>query len=253
MDRISFPVVQKRLQTEDGLKAPVKAIIRTDSNVILGVVGLDYKMVPHKEVVEGIEKYIPTTLENRRFTLCRDGAILFAFYSTPLIGDAEIRDGDVIKFGLEAFNSYNGELAVGFMLRAKRVQNGAFLFIPKSIATISMRHRGGLNLPEIKDEFLKRMPLFMQTAMKWKEWSTITPKQDDIVKFLDKVVGERLQKELLEKYNSQFDKTVWGLYNVLANYATNEIKLHKNNEDNKRVSQFNFEKKVFSAFYFIDW
>jgi hypothetical protein len=253
MTTIDFPVVEKRLQTEEGLKAPAKAILRTDKDKILGVVGLDYKMILHKDVVEGIEKHVPTLLQNRRFVVCREGAIMFALYSTPQISDEVIRDGDIVQFGLEAFNSYNGEMQVGFMLRAKRTKNNTYLFIPKSIATISMKHKGGLNIEEIKGEFLKRMPLFMQTATKWREWTKISPKETDIETFLDKVVGERLKKELVEKYLLQNDKTVWGLYNVLADYATHEIKQHKGNEENKRVTQFNFEKKVFSSFYFMEW
>jgi hypothetical protein len=253
LSKIDFPVEEKRLQTAEGVLAPAKGILRTDNNNVLGVVGLDYKLVLHKAVVEGIEKYVPTQLDNRRLTVCRGGAIMFSYYSTPQIAEEQIREGDIVSFGLEAFNSYDGSLQVGFMLRARRIKNNANLYIPKSIANISMKHTGLLNIGEIKEAFLKRMPLFMQTARKWKEWTQITPGVEKVKEFLEKVVGERLMKEILFDYEAQSDKSVWGLYNVLSQYATHEIKVRKSNEENKRVTQFNFEKKVFTQFYFVEW
>jgi len=62
-----------------------------------------------------------------------------------------------------------------------------------------------------------------------------------------------LQKQLFLDYASQGDKSVWGLYNVLAHYSTHAIKQHKNNTENKRITQFQFEKKAFTSFYFVDW
>jgi len=253
LQKVDFPVEEKRLQTAEGILAPAKGILRTDTNKVLGVVGLDYKMVLHKAVIEGIEKNVPSRLQNRRITVCRDGAIMFSYYNTPDIADECIQDGDIVQFGLEAFNSYNGELQVGFMLRARRLKNNSSLFIPKSIANISMKHSGRMDIESIKSAFLKRMPLFMQTASKWKEWTKITPPEFKVKEFLEKAVGERLQKDLMFDYQASPDKSVWGLYNVLAHYSTHAIKTHKSNEENKRVTQFNFEKKIFTNFYFVDW
>ena len=253
LSRIDFEVQEKRLQTAEGVLAPAKGILRVDNQDVLGVVGLDYKLVPHKDVLEGIEKNIPTQLQNRRITVCRGGAIMFSQYDTPQIADECIQDGDIVQFGLEAFNSYDGSLQVGFMLRARRLKNNANLFIPKSIASIAMKHSSKLNIGTIKDAFLKRMPLFMQTASKWKEWTKIIPSEQKIKDFLEKTVGERLVKSLMLDYLASPDKSVWGLYNVLAQYSTHAIKVHKNNEENKRVTQFLFEKKAFTSFYFVDW
>ncbi len=253
LSKIEFEVQEKRLQTAEGVMAPAKGILRTDTQKVLGVVGLDYKLIHHKDVVEGIEKNVPTHLSNRRLTVCREGSVMFSYYDTPQIADECIKDGDIVQFGLEAFNSYDGSLQVGFMLRAKRLKNNASLFIPKSIASIAMKHSSRLNISTIKDAFLKRMPLFMQTANKWKKWTNIIPSEEKVQKFLEDTVGERLQKQLFLDYASQGDKSVWGLYNVLAHYSTHAIKQHKNNTENKRITQFQFEKKAFTSFYFVDW
>ena len=116
-----------------------------------------------------------------------------------------------------------------------------------------MKHSSKLNIDTIKDAFLKRMPLFMQTAQKWREWTKITPSENKVKDFLEKSVGERLQKSLMFDYQASPDKSVWGLYNVLAHYSTHAIKVQKNNEENKRMTQFSFEKKTFASFYFVDW
>ena len=253
LSKIDFEVQEKRLQTAESVLAPAKGILRVDTQKVLGVVGLDYKLIHHKDVIDGIEKNVPTQLTNRRLTVCREGGVMFSYYDTPQIADECIKDGDIVQFGLEAFNSYDGSLQVGFMLRAKRLKNNASLFIPKSIASIAMKHSSRLNISTIKDAFLKRMPLFMQTASKWKEWTTVLPTEEKVLEFLKTVVGERLQKSLMFDYLASPDKSVWGLYNVLAQYSTHAIKQHKNNTENKRMTQFQFEKKAFTSFYFVDW
>lgn len=254
MEKYDFPVEQREIRTIDGLDIPIKkAIVRTDTNKVLSVMGDDYTLVKHSDVLENIERTIPTELTNRKITLCRNGAILFAKYETPKIEAVEVKKGDIVKFGVEVFNSYDGSLPVGFMFTALRLVCTNGMTIPKSIARLSVRHIGGVNLGNVQEEFTKRLPLYINTSKRWREWSNITPGQEQVDTFLKGALGERLRKQFSKSYQGAEDKTVWGLYNLLTSYNTHNIKIRKSNTENKRLTQFNFEQRVLNGFYNYKW
>lgn len=250
---INFPVAEKRLKTIDGLAVPNKAIVRTDKNIVLGVMGEDYQLVPHQTVIDAVEKELSEELTNRKISICRHGAVMFAKYETPNIKAVEIRKGDVVRFGVEVFNSYDGSLPVGFMFVAMRLVCTNGMTIPKSIARISVKHTSGITLDNISKEFTNRVPLYMKTADKWREWSEFTPRKNRVNDFFKKHTGDRMKKIFEEKFDASTDKTLWGLYNSLTYYCTHEIKVQKGNEQNKRLAQFNFEKGLLSEFYNFNW
>ena len=250
---VDFPVVERKLQTLEGLSVPNKAIVRTDTNDVLGVMGEDYKIVHHKEVIEKVEKDIPTELTERKITLCKNGAVMFAKYLTPRIRAIEVRKGDIVKFGIEVFNSYDGTFPVGFMFVAMRVICTNGMTIPKSVARISVKHTANVRLDNVGNEFNKRIPLYMKTADRWREWSETTPKPERVDSFLKKTLGDRLKKFFEEEYQVASDKTLWGLYNIFTYYNTHNIKTKKNNEQNKRIAQFGFEKRLLNEFYNFNW
>jgi len=253
MDNYNFPVEERKIKTIDGLDVPRKAIVRTDTNKVLSVMGEEYALVKHSDVLDNIEKTIPTELINRKITLCKDGAILFARYETPKIETVEVKKGDIVKFGVEVFNSYDGSLPVGFVFIALRLVCTNGMTIPKSIARLSVRHTGGVKLNNVQEEFTRRLPLYFNTANRWREWADVTPSQEKTDAFLKSVMGERLRKQFGEEYQSAKDKTVWGLYNLLTYYNTHNINVRKNNTENKRLAQFNFEQRVLGNFYNYKW
>jgi len=250
---VDFPVEEKELQTINGLSVPNKAIIRTDTNDVLGVMGEDYKLIHHKDVIKKVEKDIPTELTDRKITLCKNGAVMFAKYETPRIRAVEVRKGDIVKFGIEVFNSYDGTFPVGFMFAAIRLVCTNGMTIPKSIARISVRHTANVELDNISDEFNRRVPLYMKTANRWREWTEIIPTSERVDAFFKKTLGDRLKKFFEEEYQVASDKTLWGLYNIFTYYNTHNIKTRKNNEQNKRITQFGFEKRLLNEFYDFDW
>lgn len=252
-NRYDFEVVEKRLKTEDGVIVPSKAIVRADTNEVLSVMSNEYKVIRHSEVLNQFEKSLGDELSNRKVTLCKNGAILFARYETPKIESIEVKKDDIVKFGVEAFNSYDGSLPVGFVFTALRLVCTNGMTIPKSIARISVRHIGNPDITNIREDFAKRLPLYLKTANKWREWADITPEEVVVDKFFKEMFGKRHQKAFAELYKQSEDKTLWGLYNMFTRYSTHDIKVRKNNEQNKRLAQWNFEQKVINRMYNYNW
>lgn len=255
METYDFPIAEKKLSVVGlaGIEVPNKAIVRTDKNMVLGVMGEDYQLVPHKTVIQAFEKDLKAELTKRSVTLCKDGAVMFAKYETPRIKAVEVKKGDVVKFGIEVFNSYDGSLPVGFMFTALQLicLNGAT--IPRSIARISVKHTANVSLDNIEKAFTERLPLFIKTSEKWNEWAQTTPKKNRVEEFFKASTGDRLCKHFQESYEGLSDKTVWGIYSMVTHYITHEIKVRKNNEQNRRLAQLAYEKNLINDFYNFLW
>ena len=250
--RIDFPVDEINIKTANEIKiATKKAIVRTDNNVILGVVGNSYKLIPHQQVIDHIEKALPDELMEKHITLCRSGAVMFAKYETRRIKQAEIKKGDIVRFGLEVFNSYDGSMPVGFRFVAMRLACLNGITIPQSIARLSVKHVGSANFSSIQRDFNKRLPLLMRTADKWQSWSRINPTEKKINNFLKKNTGARLRKIFSEDYQASRDKTVWELFNIITQYATHRIRVK--NPENTRLAQLNFDRTITDNFYHYNW
>lgn len=249
----NFNVVEKNLKTEDGLRVPNKAIIREDTNRVLSVMSHEYKLIKHEEVIRDFEKALAGEISDRKITLCRDGAVFFARYLTPRVKSIEIKKGDIVRFGVEVFNSYDGSLPVGFVFTAIRLVCKNGMTIPKSIARISVRHIGNPDLTNIRDGFQKRLPLYLKSSDRWSEWSNITPTEELVDTFLKYNFGKRHQKMFGDLYKQSQDKTVWGLYNVFTRYSTHDIKVRKDNLQNKRLAQWSFDQKIIDRFYNYNW
>jgi len=253
MNKYDFEVVEKRLKTEEGLIAPNKAIIRTDTNKILSVMGEDYTLIKHKEVIDNFETALGDRLEKSGITLCKQGAVLFAKYTFKNERAIEVKVGDVVNFGVELFNSYDGSLPVGFVFTALQLVCSNGMIVPKTISRLAVKHIGKANIPNIREGFIKRLPMFEKTAERWKEWTTITPDMGVVNDFIKSTFGKRLREVISAKYSSSRDKSLWGLFSALTYYNTHEKKVHKGNEANKRLGQWNFEQRVLDRFYKYNW
>jgi len=251
---INFPVEEKALRTSDGINVTeAKAIVRTDTNGVLGIVGKDYKLIKHADVLHTLESHIPTELNLSRVELCKNGAILFAHYDTPKLKPIEVKVGDIVSFGVEIFNSYNGMLKVGFMIVANRLKCTNGMIVPESLAVISQKHTGELDAEDIEEKFSQRVPLFLRAANKWSEWSEFTPDAAAIADFFKKHLGKRLMAELTDRFKAEEDQSLWGLFNLLTYYRTHQIKLRETNKENKRLAQMHFDENVIAPFYDFSW
>lgn len=252
MINIDFPVVEKTLVTPEGVSVPShKVILREDNNQILGVVGKDFKLIKHADVLRSIESKIPTQLELTSIDLCKNGAVMFAKYRTPRLEDIEVKVGDIVRFGLEIFNGYDGTTTVGFLLCGDRLACTNGMVVPRTISSVMRKHTGELNLNSVEDKFNERMPLFTRAVSKWREWATMTPSSTSVSRFFQDHLGKRLGDDMAAEYITNEDKTVWGLFNMLTSYRTHSIRVR--DVQNKRLAQMKFDTLILDAFYEHQW
>ena len=247
-----FPTELKSIMLVGGKKIPDrKAVVRTDNNTVLGIVGSDYKIVPHKTVIETFENI--KTLERERLDLCHKGAVLLARYN---IGETErpVAKGDVVRFQLRVFNSMNSSFGVGFELVALRLVCTNGLVVPKSISRLSFKHFNNANVNELPELINRRLINIAPTVNTWKDWLNIHPAENRITEYFKEIkMGERLQKELLPKAVEDAERNgVWGIFNTLTYHITHDIKIRGTGE-NKALSQRTREQEWLPKFYDFKW
>ena len=237
-------ITEKKIQTIDGIEIKdKKAIVRIDTGAVLGVVGDNYRIVRHQEVINSVSSILGDLgLEEKTRTICKQGSVLFSKFYSDKKYEGEIKVGDIVKFGIEVFNSYNGTLPVGIILIAERLKCTNGMVVPETLSKFTVRHSNRLNLEVIKQRMksiLEGYPLILEN---YRQWETIKVEESRVQKFFEDNFGNRLQKNLFEIYIAEKEgNSIWDLYNVLTYWNTHELKTKKNNQENIRLLQWNKE------------
>jgi len=251
LNKITFDTEMKPIQVCGGRKiADRKAVVRTDTGAVLGIVGNNYKPIPHLNVVEQFNKM--DMLELTQVDSCREGAIMFAHYNIKqngIVKKEDVQVGDAITFGLRAFNSFNSVFGIGFEIVANRLVCKNGLVVPKAMARLSLKHFQTTDIKQFR-EIIVEKSMSMEQALKiWREWIKIIPTEQTIQNFFEYAeIGKRLTKQLYDDCVNESKKMgVWGAYNRLTRYTTHELRVR--NEDNRTLSQRSKEQTLLQKFY----
>ena len=269
--KYDFPVDFQNLRTTSGIIVPGKrAVVRTDTKKVLGVVGTEYKILPNKYVLDQIESTLPVSLQTRKISVCEDGQYMFARYMSPKIKPITVAKGDIIQFGVEIVNAYNGRMSLLMRMFALRLVCTNGMTTPHGVSTIQVRHVGSANLIEARKEFEMKVQLFQDYGDVWKSWLKVTPKETQINEFLEKRISSQIGRDIIRnKFETDKDRSLWGFFNAVTFYGTHirKPKFVTNRDEsnpNKLVSvvgkhrdaakmQFSFAQRVIEPFYAVEW
>ncbi len=232
--------VLHNIKTETGKIIPnKKVVIDLKTNMVLGIVSSRYKIIQNQYLLN----LIHPVMEELGFrnppivNKTKGGAVtFFKFLGDKITG--EIQKGDIVRFGCEFFNSYNGSMPVGFHIIAERLVCTNGLVVPKSITEIHIRHTGDANVKTIRNRVSEYFPKTISAINLWKEWSETRPQEYQLESYLKKLVSNKLQLEFMNKYRNlpKEKQNLWEFYNILTYYTTHQIKTRK--EDTKVLKQF---------------
>lgn len=232
--------------TSDGLDVPQRmAVVNTNSNKVIGIVSPRYKIIHNIELLNVIT---PTLTDLKiseldpQIRTTKGGAVTFFKFLGDKVTE-EIQKGDVVRFGIEFFNSYDGSMPVGFHIIAERLVCTNGLVVPKSITEIHIRHIGDADVKTIRNRVSEYFPKTISAINLWKEWSETRPREYQLDSFLRKVTGERLRLDFMNRYkNLPKDKqNLWEFYNILTYHISHQIKTRK--EDTKALKQFTLTER----------
>ena len=216
-----------------------QAVVRTDTGDVLAVHGGSYRITKHADVIENIEKMLQQSeLAGekivREISTYDRGAKLRAYYKFPeLVAEPVVND--IVAFGLEVLNSYDGQWAFNLAGIPERLWclNGC------TDATYSVRfrrkHTTTFNVEAMLGSIKNQIELFQGADGVWKQYYDTPAPTSDVERFFRKTVchapslndpnkvnGARLENLLGRwAYNrSGSGSNMWSLYNTLTEWAT---------------------------------
>lgn len=257
-DEIGFPVKKVKLMTEGGKEVPGRrAIIREDTGGVLGVVSDRYQLVPHGDVFKAasqVSKEFGLGTEPDRVSVCKGGSVVFGRFFSQANGHVQVKVGDIVRVGVEIFNSYDGSMPVGLMLIAERLSCTNGMVVPETLTSFSVKHYPTLQLSDVRQYLGKVLQQVNRVAEKWHDWSETKAEEPKVREFFGEVFGHRKRSQLLVRYlQEREDDTVWGAYNFLTRHFSHELKPRRGRLDNLRWTQWNVENPVTESFYRFAW
>ena len=258
----SFPVEMQPVFTEEGNEIPNhKCIVRTDTGDTLGLHGSQYKMIPHDDVVNSIIDGVSAANLSTDYEVKVDvidngrkirGEIVFG----DIIQQPSV--GDIIKYRISFFNSYDGSWAFAQRANALRLfcLNGCTT--PDLIASSRFKHTASVDVLGSADKVISGADHFMNRAEEWQSWMKSQLNDDQAESFfrstLCKVTtkqkqvektNERQLENLLSGWQTEtaaLGRNKWALYNCLTSWAT-----HTNDLRAPQVARYNREAAISNA------
>lgn len=264
----NFPVETQLIYNQHG--EPIdghKAIVRTDSNEVLGVHGSRYQMVKHDSVVNSIMDAVSAANISKDYDLSVSvieggrklrGEILFNDLTTqPSVGD-------FVKFRVSFFNSYDGSWS--FSQAADGLRLWCLNGCTHSIATArsKFKHTQSINVEGSAAKIAIGLDTFMNQQETWKEWMRVSVSKGmaetffkhTIAKaFTNQVTKEKANERQLERLLGIFDDEAaslghnkWALYNTMTYWAS-----HTKDLKNPEVARRNREDAIAKAMTNKQW
>ena len=257
-----FPVDTQEIYDSRG--EPIqghKAVVRMDTNEVLGVHGSRYTVVNNSNVVSSIVDAMQTanlskdvTMEVRSIEGGRKmrGEILF----NDLTIEPEV--GDYVKFRISFFNSYDGSWAFSQAADGLRLwcMNGCTHSI--STARTRFKHTQSIDVQASAAKIKTGFATFINQREVWQSWMTTTVAQSTVELFFKNTLAkaftrqttvtktnEKQLENLLKIWDDekrQLGSNKWALYNCLTYWAT-----HTSDLKNPEVARRNREDAIAKA------
>lgn len=244
---LGWTVEPKEIKTADGINIPnKKALMRSDTNDCLGVVGSGYNILQNTEAFKFFEPFV----ENGLATLETAGSLFNGkrvFILAKIAGDdMEVQKGDFVEKYILLSNAHDGSQAVKVGYTPIRVVCNNTLTCAETSQTsqlIRVYHK--TNVSQTLQDLRETMDLvnkqFITTEEKYKELAKKQVSTADLDKYVKRVFSkkkledmyntpseytqeqvEKFRKKLMEHVEEVFEKELvhnrWTMYNAVNHY-----------------------------------
>ena len=258
----NFPVELQPVFTEEGNEIQNhKCVVRTDTGDTLGLHGNQYRIIPHDDVVNSIIDGVKAANLSTDYEVKVDvidngrkirGEIVFG----DIIQQPSV--GDIIKYRISFFNSYDGSWAFAQKANALRLWCLNGCTTPDLIASSRFKHTASVDVIGSADKVISGADHFMNRAEEWQSWMKSQLNDDQAENFfrstLCKVTtkqkqvektNERQLENLISGWQTEaatLGRNKWALYNCLTSWAT-----HTNDLRAPQVARYNREAAISNA------
>jgi len=229
-----FPVESRLVCVNDAEGLPqsasgYQAIVRTDTNAVLGIHGRAYKVVPNEPLFRGFDEALQTSDLELSGLKIEDhvnygGRRVIRNYCFPTI-TAEPRIGDIVELRILVINSFDSGNAFAAQVGGMRLWclNGAVSL--QGSASVYGRHTSGFDNARALTKINEAIERYLVQALDWSEWAQreLTPLQAqtalEAFPDLNPTLLQRLEQAWTIESNNA-GSTVWALYNAATRWST---------------------------------
>ncbi len=268
MNDFNFPVEQQPIHDQLGnIIAGHQAVVRTDTDQVLGVHGSRYKIVSHDDVVNSVLDGIKSADLSDDYEVSVDvledgrklrGEILFNNLTV------EPAVGDYVKFRVSFFNSYDASWSFSQQANGLRLWCLNGCTTPDTVARSRYKHTASINVEGAAAKVINGLEHFKSRKEVWQSWMQTKLEQQQIENFFKKTVcktftrqqsvtktNEKQLENLLSIWSderSSLGSNKWALYNCLTYWATHTQDLRK-----PEIAKYNRELQIASAMKSKQW
>jgi hypothetical protein len=268
MNDFNFPVEQQPIHDQLGnIIAGHQAVVRTDTDQVLGVHGSRYKIVSHDDVVNSVLDGIKSADLSNDYEVSVDvledgrklrGEILFNNLTV------EPAVGDYVKFRVSFFNSYDASWSFSQQANGLRLWCLNGCTTPDTVARSRYKHTASINVEGAAAKVINGLEHFKSRKDIWQSWMQTKLEQPQIENFFKKTVcktftrqqsvtktNEKQLENLLSIWSderSSLGSNKWALYNCLTYWATHTQDLRK-----PEIAKYNRELQIASAMKSKQW
>ncbi|MEX0824478.1 MAG: DUF932 domain-containing protein, partial [Woeseia sp.] len=252
-----FPVESRSVCVSDAEGLPrsaadYQAIVRTDTNAVLGIHGRAYKVVPNEPLFRGFDEALQASdLDLSGLTIDDHvnygGRRVIRNYRFPTI-TTEPRIGDIVELRISVINSFDSGNAFAAQVGGMRLWclNGAVS--PQGSASVYGRHTSGFDNARALTKINEAIERYLVAALDWTEWSQreLTPLQAqtalEAFPDLNPTLLQRLEQAWTIESNNA-GSTVWALYNAATRWSTH-TPVRQSSEPNRASIVLDRERRV---------
>ena len=243
----SFPVIEQKVETSEGLIIPnSRAIVRGDTNEVLGVVKGAYKVLTHDQALDPILEELEKLGRNvfKKISLTHNGARMYAnLYFKDMAQNMGGRDD--IWPGMTVVNSLDGTRKYMTELNLFRLICTNGLRVPVTFAAFSAHHSKNANFEGAFEEILDFMgdPTTFDFINRWNQIPGPTKTDEEVLVEAITQVAEtdgskfpvRYADSVADYYKHKEDGiTAWNFYNAFNSVIEHDIKRDKGRVERAR-------------------
>lgn len=215
-----------------------RAIVRTDTNQVLGVHGYKYKAIRHDDVVNSVFDAVSSANiskdYNQKIEVFEDGKKLRGTIDFPdLVIEPSV--GDHIRFQIVFFNSYDASWAFGMQAQGLRLWCLNGCTSPDTVAKTVAKHTTNVNVSASAAKIHAGLDAFFNSKDMYRDWMSIKIGDNTAESFLKSSLCQVRNNTSEKKHNfKQLDnlmgmwnknsgylgKNKWALYNTMTEWAT---------------------------------
>jgi len=252
LEDYQFPVEETEIATATGIVVPnQRAIVRTDTNTVLGTVGSNYKLLSHAEALDPILNALEDRGQKlfKRVALTKNGAHMYASVYFPGeemgVGKA---GGDSFWPGITVINSLDGILKYHLESTIYRLVCTNGMRVPTRIAGGSSVHSKNKNYTEMIEQILEFVGDKEHFGV-FQSWANEVIRMDDLEKMVDVILKDKkntfparyrdLVLDNLRKEEQFGGASVWNLYNAFHGVLEHNLVRGKGKMDRARLLEGN--------------